>query len=115
MGKGIGVVQSAQPSVSGQMVALKLSSFNKPRIIDVINTNGWGKVTELLDAEDPWKDYQQPIYTSGYITAADGITDLYYRMVNLEGLSAADLHQRLHHSSRWHHGLILQDGEATRL
>ena len=41
MGKGIGVVQSAQPSVSGQMVALKLS--------------------------------------------------------------------------RWHHGLILQDGEATRL
>ena len=46
-----------------------------------VNTNGWGKVTELLDAEDPWKDYQQPIYTSGYITAADGITDLYYRMV----------------------------------
>ena len=76
MGKGIGVVQSAQPSVSGQMVALKLSSFNKPRIIDVINTNGWGKVTELLDAEDPWKDYQQPIYTSGYITAADGVTIL---------------------------------------
>jgi dipeptidyl-peptidase-4 len=81
MGKGIGVVQSAQPSVSGQMVALKLSSFNKPRIIDVINTNGWGKVTELLDAEDPWKDYQQPIYSNGYITAADGITDLYFRMV----------------------------------
>ena len=81
MGKGIGVAQSAQPSVSGQMVALKLSSFNKPRMIDVINTNGWGKVTELLDAEDPWKDYQQPIYTSGYITAADGVTDLYFRMV----------------------------------
>ena len=81
MGKGIGVVQSAQSSVSGQMVALKLSSFNKPRIIDVINTNGWGKVTELLDAEDPWKDYQQPIYSNGYITAADGITDLYFRMV----------------------------------
>jgi dipeptidyl-peptidase-4 len=81
MGKGIGVAQSAQPSVSGQTVALKLSSFNHPRIIDIINTNGWGKVTELLDAEDPWKDYQQPIYTNGSITAADGITDLYYRMV----------------------------------
>ena len=81
MGKGIGVVQSAQPSVTGQMVALKLSSFNRPHIIDVINTNGWGKVTELLDAEDPWKDYQQPIYTCGSITAADGVTDLYFRMV----------------------------------
>ena len=81
MGKGIGVAQSAQPSVSGQQVALKLSAFDKPRIIDVISTNGLGKTTELLDAADPWKDYQQPIYTSGSITAADGITDLYYRMV----------------------------------
>ena len=81
MGKGIGVAQSARPSASGQAVALTLSSFNHPRIIDVINTNGHGKVTELIDAEDPWKDYQQPIYTSGSITAADGITDLYYRMV----------------------------------
>ena len=81
MGKGIGVVQSAQPSTSGQMVALKLSSYNHPRFIDIINTNGMGKVTELLDAEDPWKEYQQPIYESGSIKAADGTTDLYFRMV----------------------------------
>ena len=81
LGQGIGVVQSAQPSATGQMVALKLSSFNHPCIIDVINTNSWAKVTNLLDAEDPWKDYQQPIFTSGYITAADDKTDLYYRMV----------------------------------
>lgn len=81
LGQGIGVVQSAQPSATGQMVALKLSSFNHPCIIDVINTNYWAKVTNLLDAEDPWKDYQQPIFTSGYITANDDKTDLYYRMV----------------------------------
>ena len=81
LGQGIGVIHSAQPSASGQQVALKFSSFNKPRVIDVINTNYWAKVTNLLDAEDPWKDYVQPIYTSGYITAADGKTDLYFRMV----------------------------------
>ena len=81
MGKGIGVAQSAQPSTSGQMVALKQSSYNHPRFIDIINTNGMGKVTELLDAEDPWKEYQQPIYESGSIKAADGTTDLYFRMV----------------------------------
>ena len=81
MGKGIGVAQSAQPSTSGQMVALKLSSYNHPRFIDIINTNSMGKVTELLDAEDPWKEYQQPIYESGSIKAADGTTDLYFRMV----------------------------------
>ena len=81
LGQGIGVIQSAQPSASGQQVALKFSAYNKPRVIDVINTNYWAKVTNLLDAEDPWKDFQQPIYTSGYITAADGKTDLYFRMV----------------------------------
>ncbi|MBR5325419.1 MAG: DPP IV N-terminal domain-containing protein [Prevotella sp.] len=81
MGRDIGVAKSAQPSASGEMVALKLSSVSHPRIIDVINTSGRGKVTELLDAEDPWKDYQQPIFTSGYITAADGKTNLYFRMV----------------------------------
>ena len=80
LGQGIGVVQSAQPSATGQQVALKFSSYNRPRVIDLINANTW-KVTNLLEAADPWKDYQQPIYTSGYITAADGKTDLYYRMV----------------------------------
>ena len=81
LGQGIGVIQSAQPSATGQQVILKFSSHNKPRVIDVINTNSLAKVTHLLDAEDPWKDYEQPIFTSGYITAADGKTDLYYRMV----------------------------------
>ena len=81
LGQGIGVIQSAQPSASGQQVALKFSSYNKPRVIDIINTNYLAKVTNLLDAEDPWKDFVQPIYTSGYITAADGKTDLFFRMV----------------------------------
>ncbi|WP_073204102.1 S9 family peptidase [Xylanibacter ruminicola] len=81
LGQGIGVIQSAQSSATGQRVALKFSSYNKPRVIDVINTNSWAKVTNLLEAGDPWKDYQQPIYTNGYITAADGKTDLYFRMV----------------------------------
>ena len=81
LGQGIGVIQSAQSSATGQQVALKFSSYNKPRVIDVINTNSWAKVTNLLEAGDPWKDYQQPIYTNGYITAADGKTDLYFRMV----------------------------------
>ena len=80
LGQGIGVVKSAQPSASGQQVALKFSSHNRPRVIDLINVNTW-KVTNLLEAEDPWKDYQQPIFTCGSIKAADGVTDLFYRMV----------------------------------
>ena len=80
LGRNMGVAKSAQLSTSGQQAFLKLSAPTCPRIIDVINTSN-GQQTELLNAEDPWKDYQQPIFTSGSIKAADGTTDLFYRMV----------------------------------
>ncbi|WP_033148413.1 S9 family peptidase [Prevotella sp. P6B1] len=78
--RGIGVIQRAQLSATGQKACLTLSTPNKPRLIDIVTT-GKQSSLNLLDAPDPWKDYQQPIYTSGSIKAADGVTDLYYRMV----------------------------------
>ena len=78
--RGIGVMQSAQLSASGQQAYLKLSTPTNPRYIDVVDTKS-GKDIELLNAQDPWKDFVQPIYTNGSIKAADGTTDLYYRMV----------------------------------
>ena len=39
------------------------------------------KHVQLLASPDPWADYQVPIYEGGSIKAADGVTDLYYRMV----------------------------------
>ena len=39
------------------------------------------KRIQLLASTDPWADYQVPIYEGGSIKAADGVTDLYYRMV----------------------------------
>ena len=80
LGRNMGVAKSAQLSASGQQAFIKLSAPTCPRIIDVINTSN-GQQTELLNSEDPWKDYQQPIFTSGSIKAADGTTDLFYRMV----------------------------------
>ena len=80
LGRDTGVIQSAQLSASGQQVCLKLSTPTAPRFIDVIDTKS-GQSSELLNAQDPWKDFVQPIYTNGNIKAADGITDLYYRMV----------------------------------
>lgn len=80
LGRDFGVAKSAQLSASGQQVCLKLSAPTYPRIIDIINTSN-GQQKELLNAEDPWKDYQQPVFESGSIKAADGNTDLYYRMV----------------------------------
>jgi len=80
LGRNIGVTRTAELSASGQQVFLKLSAPDCPRIIDVVNT-GNSRQTELLNAEDPWKDYRQPIFTNGSIKAADGVTDLFYRMV----------------------------------
>ena len=78
--RGIGVMQSAQLSASGKLAYLKSTTPTNPRFIDVVDTKS-GKNIELLNAQDPWKDFVQPIYTNGSIKAADGITDLYYRMV----------------------------------
>lgn len=43
----------------------------------------------LLDASDPWKDYNVPEITSGSIKAADGVTDLYYRLIKPVGFDPA--------------------------
>ena len=77
---GIGVVQSALLSGSGSLVVERYSAPEVPRRIDLLNTAN-GKCTRLLDAADPWADYQQPYFEQGTIKAADGVTDLYFRMV----------------------------------
>ena len=43
----------------------------------------------LLTAPDPWEGYQQPLFESGSIKAADGVTDLYWRMVKPADFDAA--------------------------
>ncbi len=48
-----------------------------------------GEGTSLLTADDPWKDYAVPEITGGSIKAADGTTDLYYRLIKPVGFDAA--------------------------
>ena len=52
-----------------------------PRVITLGETTGKKKSTTLLRADDPWEGYQQPIFECGTLKAADGTTDLYWRMV----------------------------------
>lgn len=67
-------------SPSGKFIVDKYSEPTVPRNIEIINTAN-GKRTQYFEAADPWKEYQVPTYTCGTIKAADGTTDLYYRMV----------------------------------
>lgn len=67
-------------SASGLFFYDKYTEPDVPRNIDFVNVKN-GKSIRLLTAENPWKDYIEPIFESGTIKAADGITDLYYRTV----------------------------------
>lgn len=67
-------------SKSGQWFYDKYTEPDVPRNINIVQTKT-GKSLRLMTSEDPWKDYSQPIFECGIIKAADGVTDLYYRMV----------------------------------
>ena len=67
-------------SESGLYLIDRYTEPDVPRNIDLISTQT-AKATRLFTAADPWEGYEQPIFESGTIKAADGVTDLYYRMV----------------------------------
>jgi dipeptidyl-peptidase-4 len=67
-------------SPSGNFLIDRFTTPTTPRCIDIVDVNKQ-KSVRLLTADDPWADFQQPIFECGSIKAADGVTDLYYRMV----------------------------------
>ena len=71
---------NATLSESGQFVYDNYSTPDVPRKIAIVNTEN-GKRTAYFTAENPWKGYNVPEYSCGTVKAADGETDLYWRMV----------------------------------
>ena len=67
-------------STSGRYILDNFSEPTVPRKIAIVDTEN-GKRTQYLTAADPWKGYNQPEFSTGTIKAADGVTDLYYRLV----------------------------------
>lgn len=76
-GKG---VHSAVLSEDGSQMIDTWSEPDVARMVAVTNTKT-GKQTILDTAQDPWEGYYHPIFESGTVKAADGETDLYWRMV----------------------------------
>ena len=71
-------------SSSGNFIYDDFSDPNTPRELDILDV-AKHKRTMLTKCEDPWKDYAVPEFSCGTIKAADGTTDLYYRMVKPVG------------------------------
>ena len=79
-------VHSGVLSASGTQLYDKWSNPTTPRNIDIRWTGT--KTSKLIQAPrnlltspDPWTDFVQPIFENGTLKAADGTTDLYWRMV----------------------------------
>ena len=71
---------NATLSESGQYIYDNYSTPTVPRKIAIVNME-LGDRIPYFTAENPWKGYNVPEYSCGTIKAADGETDLYYRMV----------------------------------
>lgn len=65
---------------SGNYLIDRYSAPDIPRNIDIISTHN-GKSINLLTAKDPYDGFIIPTIETGTIKAADGKTDLYYRLV----------------------------------
>ena len=74
-----------QLSATGLLLYDKWTTPTTPNTIDLVDLSKVkGQRSEaltLLQSADPWQAYVVPQYESGSIKAADGTTDLYYRMV----------------------------------
>ena len=71
---------NATLSENGQYIYDNYSTPTVPRKIAIVNIEN-GKRTPFFTAENPWKGYNVPEYSCGSIKAADGETDLFWRMV----------------------------------
>ena len=84
-------VHYAKLSKTGALLYDKWQNPTTPNNIDLVRLSSRPSplTSHLLEAPDPWADYEQPGFLSGTIKAADGVTDLYYRMVVPHELSEA--------------------------
>lgn len=73
-------VHQAVLSAQGYFLVDRYSSPTVTRSVNIIATKN-GKTKNILTGKDPWKEYNVPEISNGSIKAADGTTDLYYRMV----------------------------------
>ena len=76
---GVGVHKGTL-SADGTMLLDSYSAPDVPRTYNIINTVT-GKTREYFCSPNPWEGYAVPTYKNGMLKAADGTTDLYYRMV----------------------------------
>lgn len=72
---------NGKASADGTFICDNYSSPTVSRKVDYYTTNGKKAAQNLLTAKEPWDKFDVPEMKVGTIKAADGHTDLYYRLV----------------------------------
>ena len=74
-------VHYAQLSASGTYLLDNWSAPDVPRVIDIVSTANGKETVCLLTAKNPFEGFKMPSVEVGTLKAADGKTDLYYRLI----------------------------------
>ena len=74
-------VHNAQLSASGTYLLDNWSAPDVPRVIDLRSTANGRQTACLLTAANPFEGFKMPSVEVGTLKAADGKTDLYYRII----------------------------------
>ena len=82
-------VHSVELSASADWMIDRYSAPQTPRRIELVSVKDGKTKNTLLDAPNPWKGFDAPEITVGTLKAADGVTDLYYRLVKPVGFDPA--------------------------
>ena len=87
------------------------TNHDNPRICKLCTIKG-DKVTSkvLYTAEDPWKGFARPEVTVGTTKAADGVTDLYYRVVKPINMEAGKKYPVVVYLYNGPHTQLITDG-----
>lgn len=69
-------------SGSGELMIDEYATPDIPRNIDIVSTaTDRSQATRILTAENPFEGFRRPCLETGTLTAADGVTEFYYRLV----------------------------------
>lgn len=74
-------VHSVRINAAGTYMTDQVSSPVIPRDVDLVSLKDGRMVKSLLSAKNPYDGYMMPTIKTGTLTAADGQTPLYYRLI----------------------------------
>ena len=101
-------MHSVRLSPSGDYLIDTYSSQDTPKKIDITAVKG-GNSRNLLTAANPYKNHKFPAIQTGTIKAADGKTDLYYRMVTPPDMNPQEKHPAIVYVYGGPHAQLITD------